>query len=1059
MSTHPWDSVSVRWGDGVYRIALLLSGTPEQAQQATSNAFALALAQSSTCDEDALLAALLAQPRRRLRPWARNRLPRPLPRIAGDARALLGLWLLQGMSGQRLLNVANLPAETLVARLADALQKLAAGDGELQDSAARACFSMWLTRRLGLTDGAAAKPLVRDADERCWEAVLERAAEVLRRAVGRQRLPVACMLAIDEHIRAAREPAARSRWQRGGGLALLAGCVGLLGLLLLMAPSAAHFRTPASQSVAPREIVQRALDGWLAHPASGARQREVWAIHPDAAFGPEALITKLWLDGSSDRHRFEVWRGNKLVEWQIGDGDQSVSYAADPFWTACPWGVDQPGGMLAGDLRTFVTTPSQQQAQLHARLTSGAYGFGYVVLSRALAASDLRSLGTRVEGGKALLVLRFTDRSAGENRSLLLTLDTTANELQGVREVQSVGGQQAARDLWRVLSDEPLEQPISLAPLPWSGPRLDQAQLLDPVCPALLPEYLVSLRDVVANPWWSSTVWLPTKPPTGVTGVALVHPHDELRGGQSVQNTRVVLAGADRWLSITTSSRPVSSASSGVVRGRWRWLREENRRTFSATICLNPHRSAQCYSPQIDIVARGWPQAELMALLDTLAPASVQTWGRLGDLLIEPKPLAPDVHAVLMRAVRAQAVPLDGMFQSVVERENRVNPVRLRWADPYHLPLDVLAPAHVIQSQWLEYEAGRPVRYKQLQTASNGKLLAAEMSDAVVQQSYRASTGKLFVENVQRRGSIGIAPQPLADQLLTSLFTATEPISLTEQTTTWMLEQRVSQWKDPLAAPNSGPTEPWHNDVKQGNLVQRVYLDKARYRLLSIAISLSDASGQETLLSSTRLRPSLGEASKPPGYELPELPRDTLTITNNFAAEPLKISAAQLDLRLPTRALRLPETEDAIVEADRNPWAHNPAALGQPVDSQMLLPQLYQPLYAFDNTLLHVTRYRLPALNASITIRQGPRDLLQHVLRYQSRAMLGETLTWDASRPVAVTIAGQQRAGWLITHQFQTVLVVEVDDVLLYITSEPGIDLAGPFLTQLAALEWVDLSQ
>ena len=101
----------------------------------------------------------------------------------------------------------------------------------------------------------------------------------------------------------------------------------------------------------------------------------------------------------------------------------------------------------------------------------------------------------------------------------------------------------------------------------------------------------------------------------------------------------------------------------------------------------------------------------------------------------------------------------------------------------------------------------------------------------------------------------------------------------------------------------------------------------------------------------------------------------------------------------------------------------------------------------------------IPAVNATITIRQGPRDLLQRVLRYQSRAILGETLTWEASRSVAVTIAGVQRTGWLITHQLQIVLVVEVDKVLLHITSEPEIDLQGPFLTQLSVLEWVDLGQ
>jgi hypothetical protein len=234
----------------------------------------------------------------------------------------------------------------------------------------------------------------------------------------------------------------------------------------------------------------------------------------------------------------------------------------------------------------------------------------------------------------------------------------------------------------------------------------------------------------------------------------------------------------------------------------------------------------------------------------------------------------------------------------------------------------------------------------------------------------------------------------------------------------------------------------------------RLVLDGADRRPLEAALVAEIAPGEAVTLLETTVAAGLDATGS---FELPPVAPDTLTITEGTEGESVALSSPGMDLRLPARALSWPASEGVVIESDRNSSAQNPVAVGRPIDSATILPNLASQIYLFDTTLLKATRYRVAALGGTVTIRQGPRDFLRHVLRYQSQSMEDETHTWTASRPATLSIDGRSLTGWIIEHRFETALVVEVDDVLLYITASPGIALDGPLLDELGRLRWTTL--
>ena len=87
-----------------------------------------------------------------------------------------------------------------------------------------------------------------------------------------------------------------------------------------------------------------------------------------------------------------------------------------------------------------------------------------------------------------------------------------------------------------------------------------------------------------------------------------------------------------------------------------------------------------------------------------------------------------------------------------------------------------------------------------------------------------------------------------------------------------------------------------------------------------------------------------------------------------------------------------------------------------------------------------------------VTFTQGPATLMRHILRYSSN---GHDIApdWTSSRTLSVTILDQPRTAWLLTNNMTTVLVVEVDEIMLHIVG-PEEYLTGSLLNLLPQLTW-----
>ena len=110
--------------------------------------------------------------------------------------------------------------------------------------------------------------------------------------------------------------------------------------------------------------------------------------------------------------------------------------------------------------------------------------------------------------------------------------------------------------------------------------------------------------------------------------------------------------------------------------------------------------------------------------------------------------------------------------------------------------------------------------------------------------------------------------------------------------------------------------------------------------------------------------------------------------------------------------------------------------------------------------LVRTTTYTIPNATTVITVRQGPRALLRYLLRRSGGAYeagYGFDTSRVTSKRLEVTITNEQHEAWLLRNSSSSVLIVEVDDVLLYIQA-PEVYLDGVLLEQLPALQWEDVT-
>lgn len=1076
MTIQPWQAAITRWGDSVFRLALLLNDTSAAAESATVQTFTRTLTAEQTDLETALYSDLLRQPgpthwqraTRLLQGRSATPLPRALRRIPPRDRALLGLWLLRDVSGARLVTISALSTTAVIERLAEALLQLlpastlTLSDSDAADQPNAAAFRAWLRYKLGL-DTASPVHLASDAQhaaEAGWQTAVDELRLQLRTALDNQRLPLACSETIELNLLTYQSGGPPAWWERPAVWVVGVVSGALLALLLLILPDARPAaRLSADRSAEPQTaqaIVQQALDGWSTQPISGTIQRTVWALPP--ALPPNVArsrraddpqVTDVWIEAGSAHYRVEVHSGGQLLEWHLGDGTSRLEYAAEAGASVCAWGDT---GALDSLARSFKASAEEQRAALTARLTQGSYGRGYHALRAALAADDLRSYGTRREGQDVLLALGYADRSGAAERRMLLWIDTTTKELRIVQELTDAGPSSAARDLWRLQQRQELPFGMPRA-RPATARRMTPVdRLFDPSCPALDERHVVSLRMLASN-WWPR-LYLPQQLPADVTRAALISSSIATADIYSPnQDVQAVFLGADHWLRIS-QFRGGRRDSADIERGPWRVNLNQGPDGLSAALCLREPADDGC-RVMLDLDAQGWSQDELLEMIDTLTPADAQHWSELEPLFIDPAPLDPAVRATLLRAFDAIKPRDDDTLHTVAERSTRINPDRPQRADPYHTPLDEQNPARVTEEQTHVYQDGATLRSSELYRLPDGKLLHAYLNDGTDYHSYQREQGMALSVNGLSYGAWSSMPRTPAEEMLTALLENTLPISVTAQPDALTLQQATFESPYSSSLSELVNNKVWYDDLPAGSLLHRVQLDPATSMPRQLQLLHVARDGRETVLSSLTISEwrYLGQLAPAEAFQLPALPDDAV-VFDQRQPETTRIVSGALTVEPPTRQLIWPAESGVELISDID---FRPESYSRPDRDGLIQNALMFSLAEIDLTgLMQSTHYRLPESDDRITILQGPRDLLRHILRHRPVAFNMASLYGQTSKQLDVTIAGQPQSIWLLDELPTPSLVVEVDQTLLYITGPNAITLEREIAPLLAQLTWVE---
>lgn len=172
---------------------------------------------------------------------------------------------------------------------------------------------------------------------------------------------------------------------------------------------------------------------------------------------------------------------------------------------------------------------------------------------------------------------------------------------------------------------------------------------------------------------------------------------------------------------------------------------------------------------------------------------------------------------------------------------------------------------------------------------------------------------------------------------------------------------------------------------------------------------------------------------------LPDLPDDVLTMNVTAVRE----TTVELDTTSPVAQILSWPASSTVVVSELPPRRGSRTALS----SNGLWQQRWDQFATSD--VWYQSVYKFPPDDTAITITQGPRNLMRHILRYQSSAQ-----SWTNSQPIEVTIAGQSQTAWLLSNDTSAALVIEIDDLLVHI-SAPIDYLQGPILERLPQLSWM----
>jgi len=730
-----------RYGDELYRLALLLTPDRSSAARCLLSATRQLAVAKPPIDEAGLIGALIValpperRDRRARRPpaWA-DRSPAvvllaALARLPREQVLVLGLWVLRAYEPAQAAPLIGADEAKVRAQLRDALLALAphAGleqAGMLDEPAApedcrptRAALALdeaRLPSDPALRSHLALCSACRAAAQ-AWTKLTSIVEDALRGALREVRLPNE----LAEQLQAAAQPPAPSG--RGRLLAdprmrialVLLPVLALIAVLVwprgVSQPAIdANKGVALGPAPAPRALVQRAQAQLYLPPEGRGVWHSTYAIQWVFATNNAAPLTAdEWIDLASGRHRLQLVHqaGGGPYEYELADAQDSIWYAISQVYRPSIYLLNP---YEFANLVHLHVSADQPQQMLQARLQSGAWDIAANYLRQA-AGAELHAWGRQRDAdGRLIDLVSFAGISplalpadaptATTSRvTVLLAIDEDSGRLREVRELLGESGsEQTTRTTWRVVNEEWLSDAEAIArvfdqKLAWNGVGtfVDRTALVQPALPLVDDRQIVPFARVMMTQFGPPGYLFPAPPP-GISTALLINPNGPLRGVEGLLDgspLAFVYLGANRQLELFTAfadqpDTPLIGAEIAELDGHQLIIQPGVGQVYHAQMTLTNLYGGP--PPIVHIGARGYTRAELLDLLHGLRLATLEAYRAQARLFAEPFPNTQALDALIGALDRA---PPNGAVRHTVEQMmSRHDGVPDQLPDPYHRP-------------------------------------------------------------------------------------------------------------------------------------------------------------------------------------------------------------------------------------------------------------------------------------------------------------------------------------------------------------------------------------
>ena len=1063
-----------RYGDTLYRIAILFAASPAQAHE-----LLLRFARSHTTspipsDDQQLISALLPfmaeLPERRqantqhaLRPLLDN-LPAAdahlltailkLPRAQRAALAFLALQLPfeEGMQLDQQ-PLAELRRDALLT-LAPVMNRptLAAAftDPEV-DELCRTTRAALMLEEVGQHHSPAVRghlALCTDcrALSQSWQGLIGQVSDALRSVLRNVHMPEE----FGERMLAAAEPASsqgarsilRSPWLVRMVLPVLV--LSLMALLIFWRvpeePS-----TPSATGAAPvalKTLITRAQNTLYTSQSEGVQFEHYQMRWPfgDGSYAP--LLGQIWRDPASNQLRAQLTHESGGAPYEFLMTSRNTAwYAVTNLYGESIY----PLLMDAAPMRVQFQLNEQQLRDLsQATLAKGAWGIPYLYLEQAQSAT-LQSWGRqRTEDGTLVEVIGYRSKTAFSMQSaqkiddlqvtVLLMIDPVKGQLREVREVFGPpGGDQVSRTLWRFVASETLTDGQLIGrsfnmTFAWNGTGSFEQQngFVHAGLPLISRDRLWSfsfeenslLFDSSAPSLASSGVRMPAHAPEKATSAFLIG-HTE----RGIEGLSVVYLGPGRLFvfrnMLDTAANqalfPTDQSVEPLTVGPYQILLRPTPGGYAALLHFTPVGNS--HARLVLAQAQGYSREQVLATLATLQPLTVDTLQQQIELFSSTN--NPNgVHELLLSAL-TQEKPQPGPEQvrrthALIFTRQSENSDRL--SDPYHrLPYDGVSVGQYV-TKWLYPGTADRLPYLYLERRdADDRLYEVIDTDATLPQAYSYGPERFLLAALICGGGQLSTGEGESTLITFSVKNLSESACLWPGYQQLMLKQLQGVGNERFAA-----NQPYLADLGDTALTLTLTLDKQHVLTraettasLGAPVGLERWELLEDRLIPLAEAPSAAQRKPPTGTGVvAELVPATFLLQQVSISDTLQLMGGRM--LIPAQ----PEQASYFVAVSQPLVGSNFQAASNSVFEIALwegvATQLVLPVQQSDGQAQDFIIYQGPA--------QAFREFLQH------------HASWQSSAPTTGRIAGQTVDGWMVfTGTDQDYMLAELDGLLLVI--------------------------